>query len=179
MDCCEFREKYSDFADGLLEEEDQLRARRHLAGCPACRRFDAAFRTGVRALRDLPSVEVSRSFGDRLRNRIRHELTVRSLGMDPLSGAFAALLVMVTFGLVAWDLVELRAARHEAPVVATNEAPQPVIHVPAPLTIRLDTARIFRTGFHPFDPAQFIVDTTAATYASQTGFDVPAVWGGR
>ncbi len=179
MDCCEFREKYSDFADGLLEDEDQLRARRHLERCPACRRFDAAFRTGVSALRDLPSVEISRSFRDRLRNRIRHELTVRSLGVDPMSGAFAALLLMVTVGLVAWDLAELRASRRQAPVVASNEAPQPVIHVPAPVTIRLDTVQIFRTGFHPFDPAQFLADTNAPVYASQTGFDIPAVWGGR
>lgn len=178
MDCCEFREKYSDFADGLLEEEDQLRARRHLKGCDACRRFDAAFRAGVSALRDLPSVEVSRSFGYRLRNRIHHELAVRALGVDPWSGAVAALLVIVTVGLVSWDLVELRAARHTVSAAATS-APQPVIRVPEPMTIRIDTNQIFRTAFHPFDPALFVADTAIVPYSGEARFDVPAVWGGR
>ncbi len=178
MDCCEFREKYSDFADGLLDEQDQARARRHLGVCAACRRFDAAFQLGVNALRDLPSVEVSRSFGERLRGRIRHEVAVRGLAVDPLSGALAALLVMVTVGLVSWDLVELRAARRAAPV-ATASAPEPVVQVPAPITIRLDTALIFRTAVHPFDPSLLVADTDLAPYAAQARVDVPAVWGGR
>lgn len=178
MDCCEFREKYSDFADGLLEEEDQLRARRHLEGCPACLRFDAAFRAGINALRDLPSVELSRSFGDRLRSRIRHELSVRALGVDPLAGAVAALLVVVTLGFVAWDLAELRGSRRPIPAVVA-QVPAPEIRLPEPPTILLDTVRIFRTGFHPFEPALLIADTSAPSYTSQVRFDIPAVWGGR
>ena len=118
MDCCEFREHYSDFADGLLDDEAELRARRHLSLCAPCRRFDAAFRAGVSALRDLPSVQPSRSFGDRLHGRLGHELVVRALAVDPISGAVAAMLVMVTIGLVTWDLVELRAARRVASNVA-------------------------------------------------------------
>ncbi len=177
MDCCEFREKYSDFTDALLNEEDRLRAQRHLGACVSCRRFDAAFRTGVDALRDLPSIEVSRSFAEGLRGRIRHELTVRALGVEPLSGAIAALLVIVTVGLVSWDMAELRAARRAVPVAAVS-APQPVVRVPKPMTIRLDTAEIF-TALHPFDPALLAADTELAPYVVPARVDVPAVWGGR
>jgi len=178
MDCCEFRERYSDFADGLLEDEAELRARRHLSLCASCRRFHAAFRTGVTALRDLPSVEVSRSFGERLRRRIRHELVVRGLAVDPLSGAVAATLVMVTIGLVAWDLAELRSANRAASAMAVSAMP-PALRAPAATPIHRDTIRILLEGFHPFDPVLLVADTNPAQDTNPARFDVPAVWGGR
>ena len=178
MDCCEFREHYSDFADGLLDDEAELRARRHLSLCAPCRRFDAAFRTGVSALRDLPSVQPSRSFGDRLHGRLGHELVVRALAVDPISGAVAAMLVMVTIGLVTWDLVELRAARRVASNVAVS-APPPAVRLPAPVELRLDTEQIIHSGFHPFDPVLLVADTFPMQDTNPPRFDVPAVWGGR
>ncbi|MGA2382479.1 MAG: zf-HC2 domain-containing protein [Gemmatimonadales bacterium] len=177
MDCCEFREQYSDFADRLLDEEAELRARRHLKLCAPCRRFDAAFRTGVSALRDLPSVELSRSFGDRLRGRLGHELVVRALAVDPFSGAVAAMLVMVTIGLVTWDLVELRAARRAAAAAAVSVPA--AVWIPAPAQIRLDTVENFHSGFHPFDPVLLVADTNPTQDTNPPRFDVPAVWGGR
>jgi anti-sigma factor RsiW len=179
MDCCEFREKYSDFADGQLDEEAELRARRHLSQCAACRRFDAAFRTGVRTLRALPSVEVSRSFGDRLRGQLRHELIVRALAVNPLSGTIAAMLVLVTIGLVTWDLADLRAARHAAAAVAANAIPPAVIPVPSPVQLRIDTTQIFGDIDHPFAPVLLVADTSPAPVTDAPRFDVPAVWGRR
>jgi anti-sigma factor RsiW len=180
MDCCEFREKYSDFADGQLDDEAELRARRHLSLCAACRRFDAAFRTGVRALRDLPSVDVSGTFGERLKNQIRHELTVRALAVDPLSGAIAAMLVLVTIGLVTWDLAELHAARHTVAAVAVNPMPPIAIHVPLPVQVRIDTTQTSGDVSNPFDPVLLVADTSPAPEPETTPrFDIPAVWGGR
>ena len=178
MDCCEFRENYSDFADGLLDDEAELRARRHLSLCAPCRRFDAAFRTGVSALRNLPSVQPSRSFSNQLRGRLGHELVVRALAVDPVSGAIAALLVMVTIGLVTWDLAELRAARHVASTVAVS-APPLAVRIPPPVEIRLDTAQIFHGGFHPFDPVVLVADSFPLQDSNPPRLDVPAVWGGR
>ena len=178
MDCCEFREHYSDFADGLLDDEAELRARRHLGLCARCRRFDAAFRNGVGALRDLPSVEVSQTFGDRLGKRIRHELEVRTLAVNPLSGAIAALLVIATIGFVAWDLVELRTARHAGTAVGAAARP-PVARPVAAVPVRRDTIRTSPPGFHPFDPVLLVADTNTGLDAVPARFDVPAVWGGR
>ena len=177
MDCCEFREKYSDFADGLLEDEAELRARRHLSLCTSCRHFDAAFRTGIGALRNLPSVEVSGSFGAGLRRRIGHELMVRGLAVDPLWGAIAALLVMVTVGFVAWDLAEPRGARHAVPAIAATVL-RPAARLPRAPRVRFDTVQIFG-GFHPFDPVLLVADTSPSLDADPPRFDVPAIWGGR
>jgi len=179
MDCCEFREKYSDFADGQLDAEAERRARRHLSLCPACRRFDAAFRTGVRALRDLPAVEVSRSFGERLKSQLRHELVVRALAVDPLSGAIAAMLVLVMIGLVTWDLAELHASRHAAAAVAVSPMPPAAIHFPPPVQLRIDTTQIFGDISNPFDPVLLVADTSPVPDADAPRFDIPAVWGGR
>jgi hypothetical protein len=178
MDCCEFRERYSDFADGLLDEEAEVRARRHLSLCAPCRRFDAAFRMGVNALRDVPHVDVSRGFGERLGRRLRHELAVRSLAVNPAWGAVAAMLVMVTIGLVTWDLVELHAARRAASVAAAS-ATKPLARAATAATARRDTLRILTEGFHPFDPVLLIADTNPVPDGSALRFDVPAVWGGR
>jgi hypothetical protein len=178
MDCCEFREQYSDFADGLLDEEAELRARRHLSLCAPCRRFDTAFRRGVSALRNLPSVEVSRSFGDRLSRRLRHELVVRALAVNPAWGAVAAMLVMVTIGLVTWDMAELRAAKHAASAAAAS-AMRPLVRAPATPSTRRDTIRILPQGFHPFDPVLLVADTSPVPDGGTLRFDIPAVWGGR
>lgn len=178
MDCCEFREKYSDLADGLLDEADEQRARQHLARCAACRRFDQAFQRGVDALRGLPSVQVSRGFAERLRGRLRRELAVRALAVDPWSGAVGALLVVATVGVVAWDLVELRASRH-TPVVAASAPPA----LPAPRTAAVtpprDSSLYLRDTFHPWNPALLVADTAGASRADRPRFDIPAVWGGR
>src|SRR6184192_3344542 len=51
MTCAEFLERYTDFRDGLITAPRELRRfTRHLAQCPACRRYDAALRRGVLAL---------------------------------------------------------------------------------------------------------------------------------
>ena len=178
MDCCEFREKYSDFADGLLDEEGELRARHHLSACAACRRFDSAFRTGVSALRDLPSVELSRRFGEQLRGQLRHELVVRALAVDPLSGAIAALLVLVTIGVITWDVAELRTARRAAAAVATSAAPR-VARSAAAAPDPRNTIQVVPEVFHPFDPVLLVADTSPAPDGGAPRFDVPAVWGGR
>ena len=178
MDCCEFREKYSEFADGLLDDEAELRARRHLGMCAACRRFDAAFHTGVSALRNLPSVDVSRSFSDRLRGRLNHELVVRALAVNPVSGTIAAMLVLVTIGVVTWDLAELRGARRSAHAVVASVTP-PITRAPAAVPGSRDTLAAVAEVLHPFDPVLLVADTNAAPDGDAPRFDVPAVWGGR
>ena len=181
MDCCEFREKYSDFADGLLGEPEQARARQHLVRCGACRRFDAAFRAGVDALRGLPPVGVSRSFGERLKRRLRREFAVRVPALDHWSGAVGALLVVATVGFVGWDLIESRGAARSKPKASavTVGAPAAAMGVRAAArSLRHDTAALLHEAFHPLHPIMMTADARSALYADRLRFDIPAVWGG-
>ena len=181
MDCCEFREKYSDFADGLLPGQEELRARQHVAGCGACRRFDAAFRTGVDALRGLSPVGVSRGFAERLKQQLQRELAVRVPAVHQWSGAVGALLIVATIGFVGWDLIESHGAgRAKHPAAAAWNGPRVVTGVRATaLTLRRDTAALLLDAFHPLHPIMIIADTHSALYEDHLRFDVPAVWGGR
>src|SRR2546430_3297330 len=75
MTCLQFRERYSDYRDGLITSERELRRfQRHFAHCPACRRYDAAVRRGVLALQAAPhAVTPSPDFRRRLESRLARE----------------------------------------------------------------------------------------------------------
>jgi len=70
MNCVHFREQYSEFADGFLDEADEIAMLVHRSECETCKRFDAAYRAGANTLRGLPDLEVSEGFHDRLQARI-------------------------------------------------------------------------------------------------------------
>ncbi len=180
MNCCEFREKYSDFADGLLTSQEHAEAGVHLAACAACRRFDAALRVGVDALRALPSVGMSRTFGVRLRRRLRGEFAVRVPVVARWSGAVGTLLLVAAVGVIGWDQVESRAAHRERAVAAGR--------TPAPLAVR-DQAPVYLRprftpavprfeAFHPLNSILVVEEAWPAEVGDGTRLDVPAVWGG-
>jgi hypothetical protein len=182
MDCCEFREKYSDFADGLLSQAAAAAARQHLMLCAPCRRFDAALHRGLSALRELPPVTLSSSFGERLKRRLRWELSVRMPLIDRCSGAVGALLLVVTVGFVAFDLAQTHTSRHvgrATPVVARNAAPSRMSIRPVALRPTTDTASPPLDTPHPFQTILILADTASGPFPSGVRFDVPAVWGGR
>jgi anti-sigma factor RsiW len=183
MNCCEFREKHSDFADGLLPFRESSEAGAHLAACTACRRFDAALRAGLDALRALPTVGVSRGFAHRLRQRLRGELAVRVPGVALWSGAVGALLLVATVGLIGWDLLEARAAHRRAAWAATawNSFPTRLAATGANPDYASPRRSSVDPRFDPFHPLNAILvasETLPADGAVQVRSDLPAVWGG-
>jgi anti-sigma factor RsiW len=184
MNCCEFREKYSDFADGLLPSRQRSEAGAHLGTCAACRRFDAALRAGLDALRALPSVGVSRGFGPRLRQRLRGEFAVRVPLMARWSGASATLLLVATIGFLGWDLLESRAAhrgRAAWPAPAWSPSPAPLAALGAGPGYASPPRYSADPRFDAFHPLNSILVTEEANPAVGGGrfrFDLPAVWGG-
>ena len=184
MNCCVFREKYSDFADGLLPAQEESEAGLHLDACPACRRFDAALRAGLDVLRTLPNVGVSRGFSLRLRQRLRGEFAVRAPIVARWSGAVGALLLVATVGSIGWGLLKSRAGHHVRQGYAAATGNPPVLPLavagttfsyPNPLHTSSDSRF---DAFHPLN--SILVTEQALPTAAQLGmrFDVPAVWGG-
>jgi anti-sigma factor RsiW len=183
MNCCEFREKYSDFTDGLLAPTEGSEAEAHLAACLACRRFDAALRAGLDALRALPHLGVSHGFGPRLRRRLRGEFAIRLPVVARWSGAVGTLLLVATVGFIGWDLLESRATRRaQAAWAATwNHAALPLavngpgLMYPNP---QPSSADLRFTTFHPLNSILVTEETRPAAAGDQPRRDVPAVWGG-
>ncbi|WP_420125798.1 zf-HC2 domain-containing protein [Longimicrobium sp.] len=73
MDCGTFLDGYSDFRDGMLALPDRVAFEAHLRDCASCARYDRVVDGGARVLRDLPELEVSGDFMERLQHRIWHE----------------------------------------------------------------------------------------------------------
>jgi anti-sigma factor RsiW len=182
MDCCEFRELYSDYTDGLLDPIRKVDARAHLRCCEACRRFDAAFRAGIGALRSLPQAEVSPGFTTRLRSRLRHELSLRAPALAHWSGAFGTLLLIAAVGFVGWDLVGAGGTRPSSRAARMSGAHR------AAATAWRAAAAAPRAGdtlagvLDPFHPLQSLLMATPSvipvTETRHPRYDLSVVWGG-
>src|SRR5258705_6640748 len=84
MTCTEFRERYSDFRDGLITAPREQRAcERHLALCAECRAYDTRVRRGVLALQASGEIKVSADFPRRLDARLRRERLTAALTAGP------------------------------------------------------------------------------------------------
>lgn len=104
MNCSQFRQFYSDFADGLLEEADDVAFQVHMAECRACERFDQALQRGRRALRGLQAPIPSGDFDSRLFQRIMAECRHDEAPLRRhRSGLTGAALVVALLGVVGWE----------------------------------------------------------------------------
>jgi hypothetical protein len=184
MNCCEFREKYSDFADGLLTSRERSEARAHLAACAACRRFDAALRAGLNALRALPRVGVSRSFGPRLRQRLRGELAAHAPVVARWSGTVGTLLLVAAAGFIGADLLDSRPAHHDRPAwptTAWGPASLPLAAGgprPGQPSLRRNASTLPFNAFHPMSSILVTEEARPVAVGGRLRLDVPAVWGG-
>jgi len=70
MDCREFRNKHVAFVDDVLPAIDMEAMRRHLTRCPKCSRQDTAIRRSLMLVRNLPTIEPSAEFMNRLSARL-------------------------------------------------------------------------------------------------------------
>ena len=140
MNCREFRRKHDSYVDDTLSGIEVDAMGRHLRFCPECARIDTRVRRALLLAHNLPMIEPSASFADRLQTRLRQERAImaghtarhgeaqgrwRSLS----AGTYAALAagVLATAGLA---LAATTLAPHDpirlAPVVATLPERSPV-----------------------------------------------------
>jgi anti-sigma factor RsiW len=123
MNCSQFRDHYSDFTDGVLDESAEVRFHVHMAECAACRRFDAAFRRGLGALRGLRPPTPSGDFDERLFARLATERPERAPEDRYLVGIAGTVLILAVVGALGWEARTWIAPRGpEAPTVAGRVA---------------------------------------------------------
>lgn len=105
MNCGQFRQFYSDFTDGLLDEIEEVEFHVHMAECVACRRFDAALEQGRSALRSMEPQPAGGDFESRLYDRILRLDEIRpEPALRQWSGMAGAVLVMAVFGVVGLNV---------------------------------------------------------------------------
>ncbi len=70
MDCREFRNKHVPFVDDLLSAAEMDTMHEHVIGCSRCSRHDTAIRRSLLIVRNLPPIEPSPEFLERLNARL-------------------------------------------------------------------------------------------------------------
>src|SRR6476659_9931242 len=71
MDCREFCDQHVAFVDDTLAGIELVRMQRHIAECESCAKHDAKIRRALLLFRNLPSIEPSVGFSQRLEARLR------------------------------------------------------------------------------------------------------------
>jgi hypothetical protein len=153
MNCREFRHKHDAYVDDTLSGVDLEAMGRHLRLCASCAAMDTRIRRSLLLARNLPTIEPSAAFSERLQMRLAHERALRArtsheagyaAGIDTSTRhrvpSFTGTYVALAAGLaMAAGLVvtvarmgdNAEAIRLE-PVVATRPEPEPsTLSVPA------------------------------------------------
>jgi hypothetical protein len=108
-DCDEFMARHSDYMDGLLPTLAAARLQAHVEVCLACARYDRVVRKGIDLVRDLPVIEPTCDFQQRLQHRLYHVEDASLLAQGrPATGAAATLVVAALIAMLAWSPVLLR-----------------------------------------------------------------------
>ncbi len=104
MHCTEFLEHYSDYRDGLVEDQDVLRRMSmHLLSCPRCMRYDARVARGVTVLRTLSDIEPSPAFRRELADRLAGPAYDTDEPITPApAGLMVALMLITAAALFLW-----------------------------------------------------------------------------
>ncbi|HET7564952.1 MAG TPA: zf-HC2 domain-containing protein [Gemmatimonadaceae bacterium] len=137
MDCRDFRKQHLAFLDHTLADADVAAMHAHLAECDSCARHDTAMRRGLLLFRNLPSIEPSPDFRNRLNARLRQvhqaELAAAVYRGPGLGSFLAAAAAVVMVGFVAASALNWSAPTRElalSPVIATKPdlPPSPIVN---------------------------------------------------
>lgn len=140
MNCREFRRKHDAYVDDTLSGLEMDAMAHHASLCSACARLDRRLRRALMLAHNLPMIEPSAAFSERLQTRLRQERAIMAghntrhglaegRGRPLHMGTYAALAagVLAVTGLAA-TLLALGAERETirlAPVVATLPEREP------------------------------------------------------
>jgi Putative zinc-finger len=131
MDCREFFDKHVAFVDDTLPGIELVRMQTHIAECEICAKQDAKVRRALLLFRNLPSIEPSADFSQRLEARLRRESEgeelLASTQRNLRRGAIAATLASAAMlGYIATTLSHANSSRDLVmpPVVATLPEPE-------------------------------------------------------
>jgi hypothetical protein len=150
MNCSAFRDHHGAYLDDELDEITLVAVQRHIGECSDCARHDTTVRRALLLFRNMPQIEPSAEFSERLRARLRavHRADAKRWpfieAIWPGLGSFAS----AAAGVVAAGYIAVAAFGHSgsmvaelslAPVVALADEPGPES---SPLFHRLSVASL-------------------------------------
>jgi hypothetical protein len=142
MDCREFSDQHLAFVDDTLAGIELVRMQLHLAECRSCAKHDAKIRRALLLFRNLPCIEPSADFSERLEARLKASendnlfpTTQRNLRRSAIAATLASAMML---GYIGTTLYRSDTPRDLVmpPVVATLPEPDFVpITVSAPAIV--------------------------------------------
>ena len=124
MDCKAFARLHSGFLDDTLPGVQRAAMREHLSSCARCANRDAEVRRALLVLKNLPPIEVSEGFQDRLRARIAAESAAPARQPKADTGlmkwAAAAALLIAVVGVRNWPGWNGEVTPSRLPAVVTS-----------------------------------------------------------
>jgi hypothetical protein len=139
MYCREFKEKHVGFVDDTLAGVELVEMRRHLDECPSCAELDTKIRRALLLVRNLPPVEVSPEFSERLQKRLSEcretEMPARQIRKRIAAMMTLAAAAMIGYIAVTLERVERSSDLTMAPVIASAPESEmmPIASPPAAL----------------------------------------------
>jgi anti-sigma factor RsiW len=131
MDCREFCEQHVAYVDDTLAGIQLVRMQRHIAECGSCAKHDAKIRRALLLFRNLPSIEPSSGFSQRLEARLRecqsdHILatTQRNLRYGAVAATLASAVMLGYIGTTLYHRTEAPRDLIMPPVVASIPEPE-------------------------------------------------------
>ena len=131
MDCREFCEQHVAFVDDTLAGIELVRMQRHIAECESCAKHDAKIRRALLLIRNLPSIELSADFSERLEARLKechgeHLLaaTQRNLKRGAIAASLASAVMLGYIGTTLYQHTEAPRDLVMPPVVASLPEPE-------------------------------------------------------
>lgn len=149
MDCRDFKEKHFAFVDDTLPGIELIGMQVHLTECDGCAKHDAMIRRSLLLFRNLPSIEPSPDFSNRLQQKLNAAKLADQEATSGRSRKLAATVAFTSIVMLGYIAVSLRQVDYPQdivlpPVVATayepgttpvSPAPEMVASVPAGLPI--------------------------------------------
>lgn len=144
MDCRHFRRNHLAYVDGSLSQPERELMRDHADSCGACSTHDTRVRRSLMIAHNLPAIQPSPGFAERLEQRLREAKAIdlrewsrsaRGVRGPGIGEFLAAAAGVVAAGLVATAAID-RFRSHEIPVMppvlaAAAESPTLPLTVPA------------------------------------------------
>jgi hypothetical protein len=170
MNCLDFRNQYLAFVDQTLPSAAQAAADAHLAACSECTRHDVAMRRGLLVLRNLPAVEPSSDFFDRLTTTL-HQMEraeeqaerYRGPGLRSFAAAAAGVVGVGFLAAVFFNWTAQARNLELAPVLA--RAPEA-----APFAVADSSFVATASAGLPIWPAAMLVEQAPVRFASEELF---------
>ena len=136
MTCKEFRERFSDYFDGIGEPRFVAEASAHTDACGECARYRDVVERGVGALRDTPGPSVADDFFPRLRHRIYHLEDGPALSGRETAGSASttatAIAIVIFVAAAAWSPALIRAPEVTIDPIVVNQPEPRVVGIRSP-----------------------------------------------